>query len=265
VTNRFATNYGIHANLGTAYHLLGRYADAEREIARDLEIDPNAHFGLEKYHLALLQYLIRDEDYQWRHVYVDEFTDSFLTEFVSYPSVYHKEGVTNQVPDPTALKQDFENAKGLLTKTNFEGSWHKVGNQLAEIASFDTSPAYRKKWNLAKNNSLEKGVIYMAGLNAKEPACWVMLGMLATQTSDKNLAIAAFKQAIQLGSPQRPILQARVNALNEHIDEARSNSPGLTTSIIIAIILLLTGFLVLRGATRLLSGILHWREARKTI
>ena len=51
LTNRFPQDYGIHANLGTAYHLLGRYAEAEREIARDLEINPDAHFGLEKYHL----------------------------------------------------------------------------------------------------------------------------------------------------------------------------------------------------------------------
>ena len=54
---KFANDYGFHANLGTAYHLLGRYPEAEREIARDLEINPDAHFGLEKYHLALLQYL----------------------------------------------------------------------------------------------------------------------------------------------------------------------------------------------------------------
>src|SRR5690349_1695949 len=64
VTNRFPNDYGIHANLGTAYHLLGRYVEAEREIARDLEINPDAHFGLEKFHLALLQYLIRDAHYQ---------------------------------------------------------------------------------------------------------------------------------------------------------------------------------------------------------
>ena len=29
---RFANDYGVHANLGTAYHLMGRYADASREI-----------------------------------------------------------------------------------------------------------------------------------------------------------------------------------------------------------------------------------------
>src|ERR1041385_8935736 len=75
---KFPDDYGIHANLGTAYHSLGRYQEAEREIARDLEINPEAHFGFEKYHLALLQYLIRDAKYQSRHVYVDEFTTSFL-------------------------------------------------------------------------------------------------------------------------------------------------------------------------------------------
>src|SRR5579862_1898970 len=78
IVEKFPNDYGIHANLGTAYHLLGRYQDAEKEIARDLEINPGAHFGLEKYHLALLQYLVRDPKYRSRHLYVDEFTVAFL-------------------------------------------------------------------------------------------------------------------------------------------------------------------------------------------
>ena len=60
MVKRFPNDYGLHANLGTAYHLLGKYAEAETEIARDLEINPDAHFGLEKYHLALLQYLLQN-------------------------------------------------------------------------------------------------------------------------------------------------------------------------------------------------------------
>src|SRR5262245_22236127 len=44
VVSKFPDDYGIHANLGTAYHLLGRYKEAEKEIARDLEINPEAHF-----------------------------------------------------------------------------------------------------------------------------------------------------------------------------------------------------------------------------
>jgi tetratricopeptide (TPR) repeat protein len=259
VTNRFATNYGIHANLGTAYHLLGRYAEAEREIARDLEIDPNAHFGLEKYHLALLQYLIRDEDYRWRHVYVDEFTHSFLSEFVYSATRYYEDEITNQIANPNALKQEFEDAKSMLTKTNFQSAWHEVGNKVEKIAASDARPDYRKKWNLADDGHLEKGVIYMAGLNENEPACWVMLGMIATHTSDKNLAIAAFEKAIQLGSPQQPILQGRVDALRQHIHEARSQSSEMKSGLIIIAVSLVAGwFLVralLRGVLRFLFGV----------
>src|SRR5580704_2643720 len=86
---RFPNDYGVHANLGTAYHLMGRYADAETEIARDLEINPDAHFGLEKYHLALLQFLIRDQGYQSRHVYVHELTPGFLlSDFIFHKTTY---------------------------------------------------------------------------------------------------------------------------------------------------------------------------------
>ena len=46
VVKKFPSNYGIHANLGTAYHLLGEYAEAEKEIAHDLEINP-VRIGLE--------------------------------------------------------------------------------------------------------------------------------------------------------------------------------------------------------------------------
>src|SRR6185369_6900930 len=78
VLERFPGDYGIHANLGTAYHLLGRYAEAAKEIARDLEINPDGNLGREKYHLALLQYLTRDAAYRKDHVYVDEFSDALL-------------------------------------------------------------------------------------------------------------------------------------------------------------------------------------------
>ncbi|MEO7299643.1 MAG: tetratricopeptide repeat protein [Verrucomicrobiota bacterium] len=46
ILKKFDSDYGVHANLGTAYHLLGRYQEAEKEIARDLEINPEAlRFG----------------------------------------------------------------------------------------------------------------------------------------------------------------------------------------------------------------------------
>jgi tetratricopeptide (TPR) repeat protein len=107
LVSKFPNDYGIHANLGTAYHLLGRYADAERHIARDLEINPEAHFGLEKYHLALLRYLNRDAEFQKEHVYLEAWSDSLSDDDAfSFPS--YAQGATNK------FDQQFQRATNLL-------------------------------------------------------------------------------------------------------------------------------------------------------
>ena len=162
VVKKFDSDYGIHANLGTAYHLLGRYQEAEKEIARDLEINPDAHFGLETYHLALLQYLSRDEDYQKQHVYVDEWTKTFFeshaTEFA-----YH------------------------TSETNFV-----------------------------------EGVLYMASLNPKQPACFTMLGIACLTAENFNLAAAAFEKAIALDSPQKETLQEKLVEIRKFIADSQT-------------------------------------------
>jgi hypothetical protein len=225
LTNKFAGDYGIHANLGTAYHLLGRYKEAEQEIARDLEINPDAHFGLEKYHLALLQYLIREEDYRLFHVYVDEFTLPFLTE-KGFSVRDTEEGVSStprEKADEAGREIEVDRLKTTLrgSRTFTHDQLYELGNRLWKIAEMDTQPEYRSKWNLANDANLEKGVMYMASLNAREPACWVMLGLLAVKHSDKNLTIAAFEKAIEIGSPQAPILQAQIDGLRKHISDAQ--------------------------------------------
>lgn len=175
LTNHFATNYALHANLGTAYHLLGRYVEAEREIRRDTEINTNAHFGLEKYHLALLQYLIRNDDYRLHHLYVDEFSTSFA-KYVAMEAI--------QMDKPSK-------------------DW----------------PQYRQRWNLLMDEKLEPGVIYMATLNPKEPACWVMLGMVAEWDKNFHLANTAYAKAIELGSPQSSALKERIKKIENVVAE----------------------------------------------
>ena len=54
----------------------------------------------------------------------------------------------------------------------------------------------------------------MATLNRKEPACFVMAGVVANKGRNRNLAKAAFKKAIELGSPQRVILEEQIAVLN---------------------------------------------------
>jgi tetratricopeptide (TPR) repeat protein len=223
VVERFPNDYGIHANLGTAYHLLGRYAEAEKEIARDLEINPDAHFGLEKYHLALLQYLMRNAAYQKEHVYVDEFSEVF----------FQKEWST----------------LGLM---------HPVWDDEILISNSVTNdfPNYRLKWNLASNTNLSAGVIYMASLNPREPACFVMLGIACLSDGvrrDLNLAIAAFQKAIELGSPQSAILERRISEIRSHVRTARGQKNAILLLVIGGTIASFIAIVILRWLNRKFS------------
>lgn len=235
VVGKFPNDYGIHANLGTAYHLLGRYKDAEKEIARDLEINPNAHFGLEKYHLALLQYLSRDAKYQARHVYVDECTRIFLTGSIRYfPRTSESDATADDnTNNLAAAEADY----AAMLKTN-KNDW-RASDMLAAIVSMDSKPAYRAKWNLVDDTNFEQGVIYMAQMNPKEPACFVMLGIAASRTRSYHLAASAFEKAIALGSPQAELLKRKVEELNDYISGSRREAlPGQIAVASVAVLIL---------------------------
>lgn len=251
VVTRFPDDYGIHANLGTAYHLLGRYADAEREIARDLEINPDAHFGLERYHLALLQYLTRDAKYQFRHVFVDEFTIPFIryrAPMLSYPPA---EGtVTPRTHDLSSLRADLEKDQAELLESPSPEALLVLVETMSKLVELDPFPAYRETWNLAGDTNLHNGVIYMAGLNPREPACFVMLGVLAAKHRDLNLTAAAFEKAIALGAPQKTILESKVASIREHIRKARSHNNGIWSVLAIACVASILAILILRAIVR---------------
>jgi hypothetical protein len=207
---RFPDDYAIHANLGTAYHLLGRYEEAEREIARDLELNPNGHFGLEVYHLALLQYLSRDREYQSRHVYVDEYTPSFLTGhiFGISPAISWAEASA-----PAASEE-------IKSKLAIEQEGYKKDQLIFQLAKLDAPPTYQRKWSLGNDPKFENGVRYMAELNANQPAAFVMLGMACLKKQDLHLAAAAFERAISLGSQQADRLRTKVAEVRDHIAKA---------------------------------------------
>jgi hypothetical protein len=229
---KFPGDYGIHANLGTAYHLLGRYQEAEKEIARDLEINPDAHFGLEKYHLALLQYLVRDLEYQKRHVYVDEWSKNFLglqPTFMGKPEGRLNSTNTSAV-DPDKIKElENEIAK-------HPAGDRTVGQAMAELqlmkSDADVPPPYRLNWDLANDPKFKDGIIYMATLNPKQPACFVMIGIACSKSRDFNLAVAAFEKAIELRSPQSELLKTQIESLRSFINGSLSQRLKQTLSII---------------------------------
>jgi len=226
LTNRFASDYGIHANLGTAYHLQGRFAEAEREIARDLEINPDAHFGLEKYHLALLQYLVRDAEYQKRHVYIDEWTELFWKAGGGGLRFRRPEdGVLTNVPE-TAIAA-VQPAKSMSGASDTNASPEVGDLEQAERAASDPAPAYRYRWNLANDPKFQDGVLYMESLNSRQPACFVVVGIACLKNRDYNLAAAAYEQAIQLGSPQSEPLKRRVGDIRHYIRESWKQRYGI--------------------------------------
>ncbi|HEY1173278.1 MAG TPA: tetratricopeptide repeat protein [Verrucomicrobiae bacterium] len=213
VVDRFENDYAIHANLGTAYHMAGRYVEAEKHIARDLELNPEGHFGLEKYHLALLQYLTQSKEYQSRHLFVDELSLKFLR-----PSILFGTG-WNEKMSREEIEKEIEAISA--SKGDLKGRW------IFDLASLknrlDLPPNYRKQWNLEMHEKLEDGVIYMATLNPQEPACWTMLGVVALKKRDLNLSAAAFEKAVALDSPMKELLQVKISAIREHIKEARQH------------------------------------------
>jgi len=181
---------------------------------------------LEKYHLALLQYLTREPNYRARHVYVDEYTQGFLEHYTG-GHFYRSDSHGNM---HEAMAQDYSNNVAAaeadyaaVTKTN--KSEGEITDMLGIVAAVDPKPAYRAKWELGTNANFEAGVIYMAQMNPKEPACFVMLGIAAWKRGGYHLAAAAFEKAMVLGSPQSELLKRRVKGLNEFISESRRNDP----------------------------------------
>ena len=226
---RFPNDYGVHANLGTAYHLLKRYPEAEREIARDLELNPNAHFGLERYHLALLQYLVRAPVYQAQHVYVDEWTEAFHDTVIPFrrrrPHGKLPPAATNDYDggSSTDFAREMAGSRDKLTIARARGSEHLrryEQRMVALRAQGDRPPPYRYRWDLAGDPKFREGVVYMASLNRQEPACWVMLGVASLEHQDLNLAAAAFQRAVDLGSPQSERLRGLISEIRDHQTKA---------------------------------------------
>jgi hypothetical protein len=240
---RFPNDYGVHANLGTAYHLLKRYPEAEREIARDLELNPDAHFGLERYHLALLQYLVRDPAYRARHVYVDEWTVPFLTGQVPFwntpQELLPRSARNTYTPEPAfdgtrprnwAQQLAYVRKEVAKAKNEPQGVREQYAQKLQSVvARGDRPPSYRYRWDLARDPKFTEGVLYMASLNREEPAAWVMLGIASLKNSDLNLSAAAFRQAIDLGSPQRENLERYLEEIRRHQQTARTSRGPIRT------------------------------------
>ena len=234
VVERFADDYGMNANLGTAHHLAGNYVEAEKYIRRGIELNPKAHFGLERYHLALLQYLIRDEEYKRRHVFVEEWTLPFLLEKPESLSRVGADEAPILTNSPAASVPPTNAVSSFVSSSDDRRRSH-MEEDLAGKAEGDEPPEYRTRWNLATDTNFLQGVTYMAELNPNEPAVFVMAGIAAFSKRDFNLGVAAFERAIALNSPQADLLRWRIADAREFISKARRPPTfrGMLTALIV--------------------------------
>lgn len=137
-----------------------------------------------------------------------------------------------------------------LQQTSPEFSLHDCVD-LEALAAADVPPAYMAKWDLGSEPKLEDGVIYMATMNPKEPACWTMMGLLALHHHEYHLAKAALEKSIQLGSPQSPILRV---LLSERIQRQLDHTnPIYFVGFVILLIPLVIAYYLL----------CKWREFRR--
>lgn len=202
---RFPEDYGLHANLGAAYTLLGRYEDAEKAIEKALSLTEEPHYA-ERYHLAMLQYLNRPVEYQRRHLYLDEYTSAFLK---SPPAYMSKAGLEMQ-------SREYTEEDVAQLKLTYRSNTNKLLMELTAMqAAADPAPAYTQRWDLSKDPRWYDAVVYLATYYPKISAAYAMAGVAALQRKEFNPAITAFDRAILLGSPQIDILKVKNTELKQ--------------------------------------------------
>jgi hypothetical protein len=130
-------------------------------------------------------------------------------------------------------------------RTNIN-AWMERETEQIKASGFHP-PLYRFKWDLARDPKFEEGVIYMASLNPKEPACFVMLGVVSLRKHDLNLAARAFERAVKLGSPQAEFLRIEAADLRHYIIESyKQELPIYVIVIVIPMIIFLFIFSKIR-------------------
>jgi len=163
---RFPDRYTTASNLATFHMLSGDSASAIPLLEKALKVNPDAHFGREKYQLMLAKYLVAAKD-------AEEYsTEDFLGNqpFRTLPS-------TNPAtPSETKLAPNYKFAFA---------NWHE-----AEPLGDEDAAAM-------------KGILGMIRFGTdKSPDLYYALGNLLTKRGDRNLAVRAYARAIDLMHPR---------------------------------------------------------------
>ena len=174
--------YRYHANLGTFYAHSGRFDEALAELRTAIKINPDAHFGRERFQIELIEYVAAAKQ---------------------DPSIWSRRSFLRHAGYRVPL---FIGAEGL----------RKSGSDLAERRE-DWGGARKLDWEEAIKGV--GGMLRFGGLEGAE--LYRALGELYLSKQHLNLAWWAFGRAAERGHPAAETMRAAQRSIEKHWDDAR--------------------------------------------
>jgi tetratricopeptide (TPR) repeat protein len=175
--------YTTHANLGTFYLHTGDLENGIAHIRKALEINPDAHFGREKYQLMAAEYLRRTKA---------DPSELDLGSFV-LPELFRATPEVREI----AGKQGYAD---LITSRRNQ-MWHGRGSPSAET---------------------EKAIEGVVGMirfgTGTSPHLYHALGDLLAQRGDRHLASRAYRRASQFNHPRPELLKEAIAAVEGAVE-----------------------------------------------
>jgi tetratricopeptide (TPR) repeat protein len=191
--------YTTHANLGTFYLHSGRLEEGIAEIEKALVINPDAHFGREKYQLQLAKYLLGRKD----GVNASEKT------FISMPTFRDLFWVP-----ATTSPADREAALAKRSSPEFRANVARAGEE--------------QKARLADREHAIEGIVGMIRFGTgKSPDLYAALGELLASRRDAHLAYRAFKRAADLEFRDLGWLREQMVRVSEMTEDKSEFDPAL--------------------------------------
>jgi len=175
--------YRYHANLGTFYAHSGRFAEALAELQKAIKLNPDAHFGRERFQIELIEYVAAAQ---------------------KDPSIWKRRSFLRHAGYRVPL---FIGAEGLrVTGYDDREEWRA-----------DWSG--ERKLDLDAATKAVAGMLRFGGLEGAE--LYRSLGELYLAKRHLNLAWWAFGRAAERGHPAAETMRATQRSIEKHWNEAR--------------------------------------------
>ncbi|HEV2292582.1 MAG TPA: hypothetical protein VGR35_01925 [Tepidisphaeraceae bacterium] len=182
--------YTTHANLGTFYLHKGDFENGITHIRKAIEINPDAHFGREKYQLQAAEYLLRAKD---------------------DPAVFDEGSFVLPIVLPE-LTKDLD-AKDLPSAERIEAYQHQMEHRV------------RRRRGREADASIDEAIEGIVGMirfgTGTSPHLYFALGDLLAARGDKHLAYRAYRRAMDYAHPRPEMVKTAMEQVKAMVERPR--------------------------------------------